>query len=162
MTIVNRVLDANAAYAGVHDSAVPARPVEKVAVVACMDARMDVGLMLGLTPGQSHIIRNAGGVVTEDVIRSLAISQRKLGTRHVLVVQHTDCAMATFTDEEFNNELRDSCGQRPNWSAQTFTDLNADVRQSMTRLTTSPFLAFRDSIRGFVMNLDTGKLREVL
>lgn len=162
MTIVNRVLAANAAYADRHDSAVTARPVEKLAVLSCMDTRIDVEKVLGLVPGEAHVLRNAGGVVTDDVIRSLTVSQRKLGTRHVIVMAHTDCGMTAFTDDEFNRELAASAGTRPTWSVQTFTDTDASVRQSINRLTTSPYLSDRDSIRGFVFDVSTGKLREVL
>lgn len=132
-----------------------------MAVVACMDARLDVAAVLGLEPGDAHVIRNAGGVVTDDVIRSLAISQRKLGTREVVIIQHTDCGMTTFTDDEFRYEIERDTGIRPAWRAHTFPDLEASVRRAVGQVTASPFLPHRDSVRGFVWDVATGRLREV-
>jgi carbonic anhydrase len=137
------------------------RPARKVAVVACMDARLDLFGILGLRPGDAHLIRNAGGVATDDVIRSLAISQRKLGTREVVLVHHTDCGMLTFTEDEFRRELLDETGIKPAWVAEAFTDLDADVRSSIARIRSSPFLPHRDAVRGFVYEVETGSLREV-
>jgi carbonic anhydrase len=137
------------------------KPARKVAVVACMDARLDLFGILGLKPGDAHLIRNAGGVATDDVIRSLAISQRKLGTRDVVLVHHTDCGMLTFTEDEFRRELLADAGMSPPWAAEAFTDLDADVRSSMARIRNSPFVPHRDNVRGFVYDVDTGRLREV-
>lgn len=136
------------------------RPERKVAVVACMDARLDLFDILGLEVGDAHLIRNAGGVVTEDVIRSLTISQRFLGTEEIVLVHHTGCGMLGFTEDEFRAELETEVGQRPTWAAETFTDLDADVRQSMERIRTSPFLRSRE-VRGFVYDVENGELREV-
>src|SRR4051812_27238033 len=144
-------------YAGAGRSA---RPSRKVAVVACMDARLDLFDILGLEVGDAHLIRNAGGVVTDDVIRSLTISQRFLGTEEIVLVHHTGCGMLGFTEDDFRAELEAEVGQRPTWAAETFTDLDADVRQSMERIRTSPFLRSRDA-RGFVYDVENGELREV-
>jgi carbonic anhydrase len=138
------------------------RPARKVAVVACMDARLDLFGILGLNPGDAHLIRNAGGVATDDVIRSLAISQRQLGTRDVVLVHHTDCGMLTFTEDEFRRKLLEETGMSPPWAVEAFTDLDADVRSSMARIHNSPFVPYRDCVRGFVYDVDTGELREVL
>jgi carbonic anhydrase len=126
-----------------------------------MDARLDLFGILGLTPGDAHLIRNAGGVATDDVIRSLAISQRKLGTREIVLVHHTDCGMLTFTEDEFRRELLEETGIKPAWVAEAFTDLDADVRSSMARIRSSPFIPHRDAVRGFVYEVETGTLREV-
>jgi carbonic anhydrase len=126
-----------------------------------MDARLDLFGILGLAPGDAHLIRNAGGVATDDVIRSLAISQRKLGTREVVLVHHTDCGMLTFTEDAFRRELLDETGIKPAWVAEAFTDLDADVRSSIARIRSSPFLPHRDAVRGFVYEVETGTLREV-
>jgi carbonic anhydrase len=138
------------------------RPARKVAVVACMDARLDLFGILGLKPGDAHLIRNAGGVATDDVIRSLTISQRKLGTRSVVLVHHTDCGMLTFTEDELRRELLEETGTKPTWAAEAFVDLDADVRSSMQRIRTSPFIPHRDDVRGFVYDVDQGTLREVV
>jgi carbonic anhydrase len=137
------------------------RPQRKVAVVACMDARLDLFRLLGLKPGDAHLIRNAGGVATDDVIRSLAISQRKLGTEEIILIHHTNCGLLTFTEDEFRQELLEETGIKPAWSAEAFTDMDADVRSSMKRITTSPFIPHRESVRGFVYDVETGVLREV-
>jgi len=137
-----------------------ARPERRVAVVACMDARLDLFDILGLEVGDAHLIRNAGGVVTDDVIRSLTISQRFLGTEEIVLVHHTGCGMLGFTEDEFRAELEREVGQRPTWAAEAFSELDADVRQSMERIRTSPFLRSRD-VRGFVYDVETGELREV-
>jgi carbonic anhydrase len=126
-----------------------------------MDARLDLFGILGLRPGDAHLIRNAGGVATDDVIRSLAISQRKLGTREVVLVHHTDCGMLTFTEDEFRRELLEETGIKPAWVAEAFTDLDADVRSSIARIRSSPFIPYRDAVRGFVYEVETGALREV-
>lgn len=137
------------------------RPRLRVAVVACMDARLDLFGLFGLHQGDVHLIRNAGGVVTDDVIRSLTISQRKLGTREVLLVHHTDCGMLTFGDDELREELQEETGLKPTWSPESFRDLDAAVRQSMERVRRSPFVPHRDAVRGFVLDVQDGRLREV-
>jgi carbonic anhydrase len=137
------------------------KPARKLAIVACMDSRLDVFGALGLRLGEAHVIRNAGGIVSDDVIRSLAISQRRLGTEEIVVIQHTDCGMLKITDDGFRAELLDATGIAPGFAIESFTDLDANVRQSLGRLRSSPFLAHRDRIRGFVYDVDTGELREV-
>lgn len=137
------------------------RPAKKVAVVACMDSRLNPYALLGLAEGDAHMIRNAGGVVTDDVVRSLVISQRLLDTREIILVHHTGCGMLTFTHDDFARHLEKETGLRPNWSAETFEDLDADVRQSIRRLQADPFIPVKDSIRGFVYEVETGRLREV-
>ena len=127
-----------------------------------MDARLDLFAILGLRQGDAHVIRNAGGVVTDDVIRSLTISQRKLGTREIVLVHHTDCGLLQFTDDEFRHALEDETGIRPAWSAEAFRDVDGDVRQSMARIANSPFLPHKDAVRGFVFEVETGRLREVV
>ena len=126
-----------------------------------MDARLQVYEVLGLEVGDSHIIRNAGGVVTDDVIRSLAISQRLLGTEEIVLIHHTDCGMLTFTDDQFKADLEEETGIKPAWAAEAFTDLDADVRQSIARIKASPFIPRTDAVRGFVYDVHTGALREV-
>lgn len=138
------------------------RPARRVAVVACMDARLDLFGILGLKPGDAHLIRNAGGVATDDVIRSLTISQRKLGTREIILVHHTDCGMLTFTEDELRDELLQETGIKPTWAAETFTDLELDVRSSMKRIRTSPFVPHREHVRGFIYDVDDSALREVV
>jgi carbonic anhydrase len=130
-------------------------------VIACMDARLDVHAILGLDIGEAHIIRNAGGVVTDDAIRSLAISQRLLGTEEIILIHHTECGMLTFSDDEFREQIQSDTGIKPPWSPESFTDLDADVRSSIGRIRTSPFIPHRDSVRGFVYDVKSGRLREV-
>ncbi len=139
----------------------PMPPARKVAIVACMDARILPARLFGLEEGDAHVIRNAGGVVTDDEIRSLAISQRLLGTEEIMLVHHTDCGMLTFTDEEFEQALEEDTGERPAWTAESFPDLDENVRQSIARITDSPFIPQKDSVRGFVYDVETGALREV-
>jgi carbonic anhydrase len=136
-------------------------PTRRVAVVTCMDARLDVYAALGLKTGEAHVLRNAGGVISDDVIRSLAISQRRLGTREVMVVHHTRCGMQTLTDDEFRGELLRETGMSPPFAVDSFTDLEADVRQSLRRVRSSPFLAHRDLVRGFIYDVDSHMLREI-
>ena len=160
--VTDLLVSGNSLYAEhFHDPDVPLRPTLNIAVVTCMDARLDAHGLLGLELGQAHVIRNAGGVVSEDVIRSLAISQRTLGTRHVVLVHHTDCGMQTFTDDEFRREMQDELGIRPSWAVESFTDVEADVRQCMARVRTSPFLTLTQEIRGFVYDVHSGALTEV-
>jgi carbonic anhydrase len=139
----------------------PLPPAKKVAVVACMDARLIPTKVLGLEEGDAHVIRNAGGVVTDDEIRSLAISQRLLGTEEIVLIHHTDCGMLTFTDDEFKRSIQDETGIKPEWSAEAFSDLDEDVRQSIARVQASPFIPRKDSVRGFIYEVETGRLREV-
>ncbi|MFF8602962.1 beta-class carbonic anhydrase [Streptomyces sp. NPDC015232] len=159
--VISRLVEANERYAaGFTDPGMDARPVQRVAVVACMDARIDLHAALGLELGDCHTIRNAGGVVTDDVIRSLTISQRALGTRSVMLVHHTNCGLESLT-EDFRHELEDEVGQRPAWAVEAFRDVEQDVRQSMQRVRTSPFLLHTDDVRGFVFDVTTGLLREI-
>src|SRR4051794_15823440 len=149
-------------YAEAFDKAdLPLPPATKVAVVACMDARLIPTRVLGLEEGDAHVIRNAGGVVTDDTLRSLAISQRLLGTEEIVLLHHTDCGMLTFTDDEFKRSLQDDTGIKPTWSAEAFPDLDEDVLQSIARIQADPFLPNKGSVRGFVYDVETGSLREV-
>jgi carbonic anhydrase len=136
-------------------------PARRLVVVTCMDSRLDVFAALGLREGEAHVLRNAGGVITDDVIRSLAVSQRRLGTREVMLVHHTDCGMQSLTDDGFRAELQEATGVAPAFAIESFTDLDADVRQSILRVRRSPFLLHRDRVRGFVYDVDTHRLREV-
>ena len=147
--------------AGFDKGNLPLPPAKGVAVVACMDARLVPTKVLGLEEGDAHVIRNAGGVVTDDEIRSLAISQRLLGTTEIILIHHTDCGMLTFTDDEFRRSVQDDTGIKPEWAAEAFSDLDEDVRQSIARIQASPFIPSKDSVRGFVYEVETGKLREV-
>ncbi|WP_335931650.1 beta-class carbonic anhydrase [Streptomyces sp. PTD5-9] len=160
-TVTDRLVEANIRYAAeFRDPGMDAKPVLRVAVVACMDARLDLHDALGLSLGDCHTIRNAGGVVTDDVIRSLTISQRALGTRSVILIHHTNCGLESIT-EEFRQELEVEVGQRPVWAVEAYKDADQDVRQSMQRVRTSPFLLHTDDVRGFVFDVTTGLLREV-
>ncbi|MGW6062137.1 beta-class carbonic anhydrase [Streptomyces sp. NPDC055189] len=160
-TVTDRLVEANQRYAaGFTDPGMDARPVLGVAVVSCMDARIDLHAALGLDLGDCHTIRNAGGVVTDDVMRSLTISQRALGTRSVVLIHHTKCGLESLT-EEFRHELEIEVGQRPAWAVEAFRDVDQDVRQSMERVRTSPFLLHTDDVRGFVFDVTTGLLREI-
>ncbi len=163
MSNTDDLLANNERFAAAFDMGdLPLPPSRKLAVVACMDSRLNVFATLGLKDGEAHIIRNAGGVVTDDEIRSLAISQRMLGTEEIILIHHTDCGMLTFTDDEFRTALERETGIKPAWAAEAFTDLDADVRQSMARIRASPFIPHTDSVRGFVYDVDTGRLREVV
>src|SRR4051812_47512567 len=162
MSATDDALTSNEAFAQSFDrGALPLPPAKKLAIVACMDARLHVHAILGLEDGDAHIIRNAGGVVTDDEIRSLAISQRLLGTEEILLMHHTDCGMLTFTDDEFRRSIQDDTGIKPEWAAESFSDLDEDVRQSIARIKASPFVPNKDSVRGFVYDVTTGRLREV-
>ena len=161
MSVTDDLLTNNARYAETFTGPLPLPPSKHVAVVACMDARLDVYRLLGLGDGEAHVIRNAGGVVTDDEIRSLTISQRLLGTREVILIHHTDCGMLTFTDDAFREQIRDETGVKPPWAAEAFTDLDTDVRQSLARIRTSPFIPDTTQARGFVFDVATGLLREV-
>jgi len=136
-------------------------PRRGLAVVACMDSRMDIFQMLGLAHGDAHIIRNAGGIVTDDVIRSLVVSQRLLNTREIILIHHTDCGMLTFTDEDFKAQIKEDVGEAPEWASEAFPDLEESVRESVRRIQSSPFNPKTDAVRGFVYELETGNLREV-
>ena len=162
MSAIDTLLANNAEYAAAFDNGdLPLPPALKVAVVACMDARLNVFAALGLQVGDAHVIRNAGGVVTDDAIRSLAISQRLLGTEEIILIHHTGCGMLTFTDDEFKRSINDEVGTAPEWAAEAFDDLDEDVRQSIARIRASPFVPHRDHVRGFVYDVNTGALREV-
>ena len=162
MTVTNELLQNNEAYAESFDKGdLPLPPAKGVAVVACMDARLNVYGMLGLQEGDAHVIRNAGGVITDDEIRSLAISQRLLGTREIVLIHHTDCGMLTFSDDEVKQQIQEDVGIKPHFPMESFTDLEADVRQSIARIQASPFIPNKDSVRGFVYEVETGRLREV-
>ena len=161
MSVTDELLANNEAYVAQFSGPLPLPPSKHVAVLACMDARLDVYRVLGLNEGEAHVIRNAGGVVTEDEIRSLAISQRLLGTREIILIHHTDCGMLTFTDDQFKRSIQDETGIKPAWSAEAFPDPDEDVRQSIARIKASPFIPHKDSVRGFVYDVHTGKLREV-
>jgi carbonic anhydrase len=139
----------------------PLPPSKKVAVIACMDARVMPSHLLGIKEGEAHVIRNAGGVVTDDEIRSLAISQRLLGTEEIILIHHTDCGMLTFTDDDFRRQVQEDTGIKPAWAAEAFSDLEEDVRQSVARIKASPFIPRKDSVRGFVFEVETGRLREI-
>src|SRR3954447_9790361 len=161
MTVTDELLRNNEAYSASFDKGeLPLPPAKRLAVVACMDARLDVAAILGLEPGDAHVIRNAGGGVTDDEIRSLAISQRLLGTEEIVLIHHTDCGMLTFTDDAFRRSIQDDTGVKPSWAAEAFPDLDEDVRQSIARIKASPFIP-RKNVRGFVYDVETGGLREV-
>jgi carbonic anhydrase len=163
MSVTDELLANNAAYVeGFDQGDLPLPPGKHVAVVACMDARLNVYGALGLHEGDAHVIRNAGGVVTDDEIRSLSISQRLLGTKEIILIHHTDCGMLTFTDDAFKQSIQEETGIKPEWAAESFTDLDTDVRQSIARIKASPFIPIKDSIRGFVYEVETGRLREVV
>ena len=162
MTVTDDPLRNNADFASSFSKGdLPMPPGKHLAVVACMDARLNVYALLGLEEGQAHVIRNAGGVVTEDVIRSLAISQRLLGTNEVILVHHTDCGMLTFTDDQVKADIEADTGLRPHFALEAFSDLERDIRQSIARIKASPFVPNKDSVRGFVFDVTTGKLQEV-
>jgi carbonic anhydrase len=161
MTVTDELLANNERYAENFGGALPSPPSSHLAVVACMDARLNVYAILGLKEGQAHVIRNAGGVITDDEIRSLAISQRLLGTTEILLIHHTECGMLTFTDDQFRESVKKDTGIRPPWAAEAFPDVDDDVRQSIARIKASPFIPHKDQLRGFVFDVATGRLREV-
>jgi carbonic anhydrase len=162
MSATDELLANNESYAAAFDKGeLPAPPARKIAVVTCMDARLNVYAMLGLQEGEAHVIRNAGGAVTDDAIRSLAISQRLLGTEEIVLIHHTGCGMLSFTDDEFRAQVEQDTGIRPAWAAEAFADLENDVRQSIARIKASPFLPHTDAVRGFVYEVENGRLREV-
>lgn len=162
MSITDELIGNNEAYAASFDKGdLPMPPGKQVAVVACMDARLNVYGMLGLQEGDAHVIRNAGGVITDDEIRSLMISQRLLGTREVILIHHTDCGMLTFRDDEVKAQVQAETGIKPGFALEAFSDLDEDVRQSIARIKASPFIPHKESVRGFVYDVHTGRLREV-
>jgi carbonic anhydrase len=162
MTVIDELLANNQTYA---ESLAPremsAQPSKQIAVVTCMDCRIDLLAALGIGVGEAHVLRNAGGVITDDVIRSLAISQRKLGTREVMLIHHSGCGMQTLTDDGFRAELQEATGTAPAFAIESFTDVDADVRQSIRRVRRSDFIMHRDAVRGFVYEIATHRLREV-
>jgi len=162
MDVADRLLANNEAFAERFDHGhLDLRPSLRLAIVACMDSRLDVFAALGLADGQAHVLRNAGGVITDDVIRSLAISQRRLDTREILLIHHTDCGMQKVTDDGFRAELQEATGMAPAFAIESFVDVEANVRQSIARVRNSPFVPHRDRVRGFVYDVDTGRLHEV-
>ena len=162
MSVTDELLRSNARYAESFDKGgLPAPPARGVAVVACMDARLDTHKLLGLAEGDAHVIRNAGGVVSEDAIRSLVISQRLLGTREIVIIQHTDCGMLTFRDDDVKDAIEADTGLRPSFALEAFGDLEENVRQSIRRVKASPFIPVKDSVRGFVYDCATGRLNEI-
>ena len=162
MSTTDELLKNAEAYAKDFDKGdLPMPPGRKVAIVACMDARLNPYGLLGLEEGDAHVIRNAGGVVTDDEIRSLAISQRLLGTEEIVLIHHTDCGMLTFTDDEFRRSLHDETGVKPAWASESFSDVDQDLRESVARVKASPFIPKKDHVRGFVYDVESGRLREV-
>jgi carbonic anhydrase len=162
MSATDELLRNNEAFAESFDKGdLPLPPAKKVAIVACMDARVNPYPILGLQLGDAHVIRNAGGVITDDEIRSLAISQRLLGTEEIILIHHTDCGMLTFSDDDFKRQIQEETGIKPSWAPESFSDLEEDVRQSIERVKSSPFIPNKDSVRGFVYEVETGRLREV-
>jgi carbonic anhydrase len=162
MSVTDELLQNNAAYAESFDKGdMPLPPARGVAVIACMDARLDAHKILGLKEGDAHVIRNAGGVITDDEIRSLTISQRLLGTREIILIHHTDCGMLTFSEDDLKQQIHEEVGMKPHFSMESFSDLEEDVRQSIRRIRVNPFIPHKDSVRGFIYEVETGRLREV-
>jgi carbonic anhydrase len=162
MTVTDELLRNNAEFAkSFGNGDLPMPPAKALAVVACMDARLNVYALLGLEEGEAHVIRNAGGVVSDDVLRSLVISQRLLGTREVILIHHTDCGMLTFTDDQVKADIEADIGLRPHFALEAFSDLERDIRQSIARIKASPFVPNKDSVRGFIFDVTTGQLQEV-
>ena len=162
MTVIDELLENATSYEASFDKGeLPLPPGRRVAIVACMDARLNPYGLLGLNEGDAHVIRNAGGVITDDEIRSLTISQRLLGTEEIMLIHHTDCGMLTFSDDGFREGIQSDTGIKPAWSCEAFDDIDADVRQSIARIKASPFIPKKDNVRGFVYDVETGSLREV-
>jgi carbonic anhydrase len=161
MSVTIEYLENNLEFAKSFNGPLPMPPSRQIAVVACMDARLNVYKILGIEEGEAHVIRNAGGVVTDDEIRSLAVSQRLLGTKEIILIHHTDCGMLTFTDDEFKRQILEETGIKPEWSPESFNNIEVDVRQSMKRIKNNPFVPHRDKVRGFIFDVATGLLREV-
>ncbi len=163
MTVTDQLLANAESYAATFDKgSLPLPPAKQIAIVACMDARLNPYGLLGLAEGDAHVIRNAGGVITQDELRSLAISQRLLGTKEIILIHHTDCGMLTFTDDDFRAQVLADTGSKPAWAAEAFSDLDVDVRQSIARIRAEPSIPLKDSVRGFVYDVATGALREVV
>ena len=163
MGAIDQLLENAAGYATAFERGeLPLPPAKRVAIVACMDARLNPYGLLGLSEGDAHVIRNAGGVITDDEIRSLSISQRLLGTEEIMLIHHTDCGMLTFSDDEFRRQVQEETGVKPEWPAEAFDDLEDDVRQSIARIKASPFIPRKDNVRGFVYEVETGRIREVV
>ena len=161
MGVIDELLAAQRTRSSKDPIPLQARPTRGLAVVTCMDCRVDVLAALGLEHGEAHVLRNAGGIVSDDMIRSLAISQRRLGTEEIAIIHHTDCGMQTISDDGFRAELQEATGMAPPFAIESFSDVDADVRQSVLRVRNTPFLLHRDRVRGFVYELDSGSLREV-
>ncbi len=162
MRVIDELLENAERYAeGFDKGELPLPPAKRVAIVACMDARLNSYGLLGLREGDAHVIRNAGGVVTDDEIRSLSISQRLLGTEEIMLIHHTDCGMLTFSDDDFRRDCQQETGVKPEWAAEAFDDLDEDLRQSIARIKASPFIPRKDNVRGFVYEVETGTLREL-
>jgi carbonic anhydrase len=162
VSVIDDLVANNEAYAvSFRQERLPVAPAKKIAVLACMDSRLDVFGALGLGNGEAHVIRNAGGVVTEDAIRSLAISQRKMGTEAIVLIHHTECGMHGLDDDEFKRSIEGETGVRPQWPDDSFADVDEDVRRSIARVRSSPFIPRTDEVRGFVFDVQTGRLREV-
>jgi carbonic anhydrase len=162
MSVTDELVQNAEKYAADFDrGSLPLPPGKRVAIVACMDARLNPYGLLGLNEGDAHVIRNAGGVITDDEIRSLSISQRPLGTEEIILIHHTDCGMLTFSDDDFRNDLQKEIGIKPEWAAEAFQDLEEDVRQSIARIKASPFIPRKDAVRGFIYDVSTGTLDEV-
>lgn len=162
MSVTDELIRNADAYAETFDKGdLPLPPAKRVAIVACMDARLNPYGLLALSEGDAHVIRNAGGVVTDDEIRSLSISQRLLGTEEIILIHHTDCGMLTFTDDDFRQQVQEETGIKPEWAAEAFADLEEDIRQSIARIKASPFIPKKESVRGFVYDVETGRLREI-
>ena len=162
MDVVDELLANNLEFArALPERHLDVQPRRRLAIVTCMDSRLDVFAALGLLDGEAHVLRNAGGVITDDVIRSLAVSQRRLGTRAVMLIHHTDCGMSKLTDDGFRSELEQATGVAPAFAIESFTDVDANVRQSVLRVRRSPFLLHRDAVRGFVYDVDSHRLREI-
>jgi carbonic anhydrase len=162
MSVTDELLRNNEEYASTFDKGdLPMPPEKQIAVVTCMDARLSPYVMLGLQEGDAHVIRNAGGVITDDEIRSLVISQRLLGTHEIMLIQHTDCGMLTFSDDELKQQIHEEVGMKPHFAMESFSDLDENLRQSIARIKSSPFIPNKESVRGFVYEVETGRLREV-
>ena len=163
MTVTDELLANGERYAqGFEHGSLPMPPAKRVAVLACMDARINPYGLLGLNEGDAHVIRNAGGVVTDDAVRSLAISQRLLGTEEIILIHHSDCGMLTFKDDDFRRQIQHDTGVKPGWAAEAFDDPEEDIRQSIARIKASPFIPRKDGVRGFVYDVETGRLTEVV
>jgi carbonic anhydrase len=162
MSVINEFLANNEVYVGKFTKgSLPMPPAKQIAIVVCMDARLETGALLKLAEGDAHVIRNAGGVVTDDVIRSLTISQRLLGTREIMLIHHTDCGMLTFKDDDLKQQILDETGIKPQFAMEAFDDLDADVRQSIARVKANPYIPHKEQVRGFVYDVESGQLREV-